>query len=151
MRRKRVLILLIVLAIVSLLISSALVLRNDTTQAKESETQEETYNGIIAEYGGNGVCEIIVEMGNVERSATTYNNIRIKNNSDTPLQLLDYTTQCRCMWLEFSRETIACGESIDVGLMFDTRGEWGEVGNYMEIITSTQDAPIVLWIAATIP
>ena len=54
------------------------------------------------------------------------------------------------MWLEFERKPIAPKESIDIELTFDSRGEWGSVGNYMEIVTSTEDMPIVLWIGAEI-
>ena len=64
--------------------------------------------------------------------------------------LVDYSTQCRCMWLEFDRSPIAEGDSRDIELYFDSRGEWGSVGNYMEITTSRDDAPVVLWISAEV-
>jgi hypothetical protein len=53
------------------------------------------------------------------------------------------------MWLEYSREPISEGTYTDVELTFDSRGEWGTVGNYMEITTSSS-RPIVLWIGAEI-
>ena len=52
--------------------------------------------------------------------------------------------------LEIDRTPIAQGDYRDIELIFDSRGEWGSVGNYMEITTSTEGAPIVLWIAAEI-
>jgi hypothetical protein len=54
------------------------------------------------------------------------------------------------MWLEFNRDVVAENESIDIVLSFDSRGEWGSVGNYMEIATSCDAAPIVLWIGAEV-
>ena len=88
-------------------------------------------------------------MGAVLPSTTVTKTIRITNCSTTPLVLVDYSTQCRCMWLEYSREPIAENEYRDIELVFDSRGEWGSVGNYMEITTSGEH-PIVLWIGAEI-
>ena len=157
MKQRRAIIVGIVIAALSLLVNlSALVLRIADTErdnrkrANENSAVEDRYTGVIAEYNGDGVCEVIVDMGTVMRSSTTSQNMRITNNSDKPLLLLDYSTQCRCIWLEFSREPIAVGDTRDVVLTFDSRGEWGTVGNYMEITTSNENKPIVLWIGAEI-
>lgn len=109
-----------------------------------------TFNGTTAEYYGKEYCEVIVDLGDVRRSATVEEYIRLTNLSDSPIVLLDYSTQCRCMWLDFDRKPIAPNESVDIVLTFDSRGEWGSVGNFMEITTSVESAPIVLWIGAEI-
>ena len=117
----------------------------------ESNTVESSpFNGITAEYHGKEYCEVVVDLGNVRPSATTHETIRITNCSDSPIVLLDYSTLCRCMWLEFDRKPIAPNESVDIILTFDSRGEWGSVGNFMEITTSVESAPIVMWISAKI-
>ena len=157
MKQRRVLIVRIVIAALALILSlSALVLRivdsesDNRQRAKEISAVEEKYIDTIAEYSGEEVCEVVVDLGAVMRSSTVSQTIRIVNKTTTPLVLLDYTTQCRCMWLDFEREPIAPNESVDIVLSFDSRGEWGSVGNYMEITTSTENAPIVLWIGAEI-
>lgn len=142
-------------AVVAILIVVASVLRIvdseiDNRARKAAEQTEESFSGIVAEYRGESVCEVLVELGEVISSSTVSKNIRIINNSTTPLVLIDYSTLCRCMWLEYSREPIAVGESRDMELVFDSRGEWGTVGNYIEITTSVDGAPIVLWIDAEI-
>ena len=117
----------------------------------ESNTVESSpFNGITAEYYGKEYCEVIVNLGDVRRSATVEEYIRLTNHSDSPIVLLDYSTQCRCMWLDFDRKPIAPNESVDIVLTFDSRGEWGSVGNFMEITTSVESAPIVMWIGAEI-
>lgn len=131
----------------------ALILRIVDSEIDNNRRETELsqpYTGLVAEYNGNDVCEVLVEMGAVKASSTVSKNIRIINHSTTPLVLVDYSTLCRCMWLEYSREPIAAGDSRDIELVFDSRGEWGSVGNYMEIMTSAEGAPIVLWIAAEI-
>ena len=146
MKHKRVLILALLLAVISLLLNISSILRSEPKE----DVVKSDYTGIVAEYSGNGVCEVIVDLGSVMRSAVATETIRLVNQSDSPLLLLDYSTQCRCMWLKFERKPIAPKESIDIELTFDSRGEWGSVGNYMEIVTSTEDMPIVLWIGAEI-
>ena len=143
----------IIIAVVAAMVSVALILRIvdseiDNYHRDKGETSDE-YNGLIAEYNGKDICEVLVDFGDVTPSSTVVNNIRIVNRCTTPLILLDHTTQCRCMWLEYSREPITEGTYTDVELTFDSRGEWGTVGNYMEITTSS-GRPIVLWIGAEI-
>lgn len=104
---------------------------------------------IVAEVDDD-LCEVLVEFGSVPRSSTTTKTIRVVNKGSTPLVLLDFSTQCRCMWLDLSDKSIDCGDYCDITLSFDSRGEWGSVGNYMELITSRDNAPIVLWIAAEV-
>lgn len=143
----------IIIAVVAAMVSVALILRIvdseiDNYHGDKGETSDE-YNGLIAEYNGEDICEVLVDFGNVTHSSTVVKNIRIVNRCTTPLILLDHTTQCRCMWLEYSRKPITEGTYTDVELTFDSRGEWGTVGNYMEITTSS-GRPIVLWIGAEI-
>lgn len=144
MRSKRALILQLLLAVVALILSLVAIFRSD-----EEESAESGFTGLVAEYSGS-VCEVIVDMGYVAPSSLSTHTIRIVNASTTPLVPLDYTTQCRCMWLDFERQPIAVGESFDMVLTFDSRGEWGVVGNYIEVATSNDSAPIVIWISAEI-
>ena len=141
----------IVAVVVALLSVVALVLICNTNHKESLEQAPEVeYNGIVAEYNGEGVCEVLVDMGYVKASSTTITNIRIINRSSAPLVLLDYSTQCRCMWLDLNREPIALGDKCDIELYFDSRGEWGSVGNFMEITTSNETSPVVLWIGAEV-
>lgn len=133
------------MAAVALILSLVSIFRSD----REEDTAESSFTGLVAEYSGD-VCEVIVDMGYVAPSSLSTHTIRIVNASTTPLVPLDYTTQCRCMWLDFERQPIAVGESFDMVLTFDSRGEWGVVGNYIEVATSNDSAPIVIWISAEI-
>ena len=138
---------LVVIAIAIVAIGSALaLLQRDNITTEEAAS----LNAITAEYHGAEYCEVIVDFGHVKSSTTVQKSIHLTNLSDSPIVLLDYSTQCRCMWLEFDRTPIAPNESSDITLTFDSRGEWGVVGNYMEITTSIGSAPIVLWIGAEI-
>ena len=123
---------------------------DNSRRAKERAAVDEAFDGVTAEVLKSGECEVMVDLGVVPYATTVSQRIHLVNHSTEPLQLLDHTTQCRCMWLEFEHEPIAVGESGDVVLYFDSRGEWGVVGNYMEIVTSRDDRPIAIWIGAEV-
>ena len=144
----------IALAIVGVVVVVFYIIRiidstHDNNQ-REMEATSEAFDGIIAEVTTGEICEVLVDLGQVPYSCTTTTLIRVVNGTNEPLVLLNNTTQCRCMWLEFDREPIAVGGTTDVTLYFDSRGEWGSIGNYMEITTSQESLPIVLWIGAEI-
>lgn len=150
MKRKAVI---IIATIAVALLAFAVIRIVDSTMdnnRRDEEVVEALFEGIVAEVEDDGVCEVLVDMGTVPCSSTTTTTIRLVNSSAEPLVLLDYSTQCRCMWLEFDRKPIEIGDSRDVTLSFDSRGEWGSVGNYMEIATSREASPIVLWIGAQV-
>ena len=96
------------------------------------------------------VAEVMVDFGDVPYSKCVTKSIIIENDTDAPIVLLDYDTTCRCTWLTLPKTAIAPKKSAEVTITFDSRGEWGSVGNYMEITTSHDSAPIVLWIGAEI-
>lgn len=136
----------VIAAMVALVLHVAdFVIDDHHSEVAQTEIESDT---IIAEYNGNNVCEVLVELGSVKTSSITSKSIRVVNSSSAPLVLVDHTTLCRCMDLQYSRESIGVGEYEDITLTFDSRGEWGNVGNYMEIITSVENTPIVLWIDA---
>ena len=139
----------VVLVVIVAGVALALLIQRDCDKAENIE-QTTAFNGIEVEYRGEEYCEVIVDFGDVLRSSIISKTIRLTNHSDYPIVLLDYTTQCRCMWLEFERKPLASNETTDIILTFDSRGEWGSVGNYMEITTSAEGAPIVMWIGAEI-
>ena len=128
----------------------ALVLRNVDSVAEANEQSIAEFEGVEAVYDGGAVCEVLVDMGFVSRSSTATETIRVTNRCTTPLVLVDYSTQCRCMWLEYSREPIAENEYRDIELVFDSRGEWGSVGNYLSIETSNKECEVAIWMGAEI-
>ena len=51
---------------------------------------------------------------------------------------------------DMPREAIQPGDYADLTLSFDPRGEWGVIGNYINILTSTPGSEVVMWISAEI-
>lgn len=103
-----------------------------------------------AEVCEGGVCEVLADFGEVERSALSHRIIRLENSTDEPLALLDYRATCKCVWLTLPTKAIPAGGYADVTITYDSRGEWGSVGNYISIESSNQSCKIAVWMAAEI-
>lgn len=105
---------------------------------------------LVAELSEGATSEVVVDFGVVEPRSIAEREIRVVNQTDNPLVLLDYSTTCRCTTLEFDRKPIGPGGEAVVVLTFDSRGEWGGVGNFLEITTSNPECGFVVWMGATV-
>ena len=105
---------------------------------------------LVAELTIGAASEVLVELGAVAPRSITTRDIRIVNTTDAPIVLLDYETTCRCTTLDFPRTPIAAGGEVVAVLSFDSRGEWGGVGNFLSIETSNEECAVVVWMSAEV-
>jgi hypothetical protein len=105
---------------------------------------------LVAELTEGATSEVLADFGVVEPRSISSLDIRIVNTTDSPIVLLDYETTCRCTTLEFDRTPIAAGGEAVAVLTFDSRGEWGSVGNFLSIETSNEECAVVVWMSAHI-
>lgn len=96
------------------------------------------------------VSEVLLELGDVEPSTTTVKEICVVNKTDAPIVLLDYQATCRCVWLDLPKHAIAPEESAVVKFFFDSRGEYGSIGNYISVMTSDNECEIAIWMSAEV-
>lgn len=111
------------------------------------ETEPEVLRAELAE---GYTAEVIAEFGVVEVRSVVDMPIRVKNTTNEPIVLLDYSTTCRCTTLALPRTAIEAGGECEVVLSFDSRGEWGSVGNFLEVTTSNPECGFVVWMAAMV-
>lgn len=119
--------------------------RDGDTVAEEVVVEE-----LVAELTVGATSEVLVDLGSVAPRSITTREIRIVNNTDEPVVLLDYETTCRCTTLEFERTPIEAGGHAVAVLKFDSRGEWGGVGNFLSIETSNEECSVVVWMSAEV-
>ena len=108
------------------------------------------YQGIAATIRTDSITELLVEFEDVSYGATATQTIRLHNNGDAPLSLLSYKSTCRCTWVELPNKAIAPGDFGELELLFDSRGEYGSVGNYVDIATSDSRSRIGIWMSAKV-
>ena len=119
----------------------------EQTEVKETEQQAEVLEAELVE---GSTCEVVVDFGVVESRSMVSRDIRVVNHTDAPIVLLDYETTCRCTTLDLPRMPIEPnGEAVAV-LTFDSRGEWGSVGNFLSITTTNSECGFVIWMGATV-
>lgn len=123
---------------------------NDDNRTATNDNQKCAYSGIEAEIKRDTVCEVLVDLGCVRYSDTVVKNIRLVNKTDAPIALLDYQTTCRCTWLTLPNTAIAPNDYADIELTFDSRGEFGSIGNFLSIETSDESVEVVVWMCAEI-
>lgn len=95
-------------------------------------------------------AEVFADFGVVEPRSAVEMPIRVVNATDEPIVLLDYSTTCRCTTLDLPHNPIEVGGVCEVVLTFDSRGEWGGVGNFLDITTSNPECGFVVWMGATV-
>ena len=125
-------------------------LTDDGTHEIVAEVADNVAEELIAELTEGATSEVLVDFGVVEPRSVATRNIRVVNHTDAPIVLLDYDTTCRCTTLELDRTPIAPGGEVMVVLSFDSRGEWGSVGNFLDIATSNPECGFVIWMGATV-
>ena len=108
------------------------------------------YQGIEATIRTDSVTEVLVEFGDVRYSELATKSIRLHNPTTSPLSLLEYKATCRCTWINLPSAPIPAGEYGEAELVFDSRGERGSVGNYIDITTSDPRCHIGIWISAKV-
>ena len=148
--RKRIIIALAVVATVIVALFTFRVYDSTSDNRKREEQQRVEYRGLRAEIKRDSLCEVLVELGSVAYSTTAKKSIRITNLTDAPLALLDFSTTCKCTWLELPNKPIEVGESADVKVVFDSRGEYGSIGNYLSVKCSDERANIAIWVSAEV-
>lgn len=148
--RKRIIIALGVIAVVVVALCAFRVYDSTSDNRKREEQQRVEYRGLRAGIKRDSLCEVLVELGSVAYSTTAKKSIRITNLTDAPLALLDFSTTCKCTWLELPNKPIEVGESADVKVVFDSRGEYGSIGNYLSVKCSDERANIAIWVSAEV-
>ena len=118
------------------------------TKPAEQHAEEPKIEVLVAELSVGVTSEVLVDFGSVEPRSVVSRDICIVNTTDEPIVLLDYDTTCRCTTLEFERKPIAAGEETIAVLTFDSRGEWGSVGNFLSVTTSNEECAMVVWMSA---
>ncbi|MBQ8774844.1 MAG: DUF1573 domain-containing protein [Alistipes sp.] len=148
--RKRIIIALGVIAVVVVALFAFRVYDSTSDNRKREEQQKVEYRGLRAEIKRDSLCEVLVELGSVAYSTTVEKSIRFTNLTDAPLALLDFSATCKCIWLELPNKPIEVGESADVKVVFDSRGEYGSIGNYLSVKCSDERANIAIWVSAEV-
>ena len=87
-----------------------------TKSDAESVACETAPEVLRAELAEGYTAEVIAEFGVVEARSVVDMPIRVKNTTNEPIVLLDYSTTCRCTTLALPRTAIEAGGECEVVL-----------------------------------
>lgn len=148
--RRRIVIALVAVALLVVALFVFRVYDSESDNRRREEQAKVKYRGIRADIRRDSLSEVMVELGSVAYSTTAEKSIRFTNHTDAPIALLDFTTTCKCTWLELPNKPIEVGESADVKVIFDSRGEYGSIGNYLSVKCSDERVNIAIWVSAEV-
>ena len=148
--RRRIVIALVAVALLVVALFVFRVYDSESDNRRREEQAKIEYRGLRADIRRDSLSEVMVELGSVAYSTTAEKSIRFTNLTDAPIAFLDFTTTCKCTWLELPNKPIEVGESADVKVVFDSRGEYGSIGNYLSVKCSDERANIAIWVSAEV-
>ena len=148
--RRRIVIALVAVALLVVALFVFRVYDSESDNRRREEQAKVEYRGLRSDIKRDSLSEVMVEFGSVAYSTTVEKSIRFTNLTDAPIALLDFTTTCKCTWLELPNKPIEVGESADVKVVFDSRGEYGSIGNYLSVKCSDERANIAIWVSAEV-
>ena len=148
--RRRIVIALVAVALLVVALFVFRVIDSESDNRRREEQAKVEYRGLRSDIKRDSLSEVMVEFGSVAYSTTSEKSIRFTNLTDAPIALLDFTTTCKCTWLELPNKPIEVGESADVKVVFDSRGEYGSIGNYLSVKCSDERANIAIWVSAEV-
>ena len=143
----------LLLALILMGVSCGLMPKQEADNGAEDVAAEQVSDAVeelVAELAVGATIEVLADFGVVEPRSIATREIRVVNSTDSPIVLIDYDTTCRCTTLELDRKPIEPGGETMVILSFDSRGEWGSVGNFLSIATSNPECAIVIWMSAEV-
>lgn len=143
----------LIIACVSIVVVVGVILttmRTKVATAPEAQSSSLPYSDYSAEIRTDSITELLVEFGDVPYSATAVKSIRLKNTTDKPLVFVDYQATCRCTTIDLPQKAIEPNEWAEAELMFDSRGEYGSVGNHIVVNTSDELCVISIWTSAEV-
>lgn len=120
-----------------------------TTAAQSLGTAGSFYGVTVELHKGARSCDTVA-MGSMHEGERVVRKIRFVNRSDEPLTLVDYRSSCGCTSIALPRHAIAPEAFADADCIFDSRGEYGEQLNVVEIAASDAATTAVLLIEAEV-
>lgn len=148
MSSRRIYIVLVIVAVA--VITLALVLRIGRPSPSVAPSDNEQYEGLAVEILPDSVTELSLEFGRVHHPSLVSKSVRIYNRTSETLALLSCDATCRCVWADLPNGAIEPNGYVDVRVWFDSKGEYGYIGNFARIHTSMKSSNIALWIDAEV-
>lgn len=91
-----------------------------------------------------------LSLGRMQQGELLKQRIRLVNECSEPIVISHHRTTCGCTEAEYERQPIGVGESADITISYDSRGEWGWRMQLLELTLARKDYPIKIYIDAEV-
>lgn len=89
-------------------------------------------------------------LGKLRHGETVVKEFFVKNAADAPFLISNVDSDCGCIMTQYDRSPLRPGESRQLAVSFDSRGYRGFVVKKIEVLTSLNRKPLVIFIEATV-
>lgn len=91
-----------------------------------------------------------VRFGHLRPGEIAVQRLWIENASKHPVAIVSYARSCGCTSLEFDSQPLAPGESRQIAITFDSRGESGWQLKTLDIVLAGAERPLRLFVEADV-
>lgn len=96
-----------------------------------------------------GVSDTL-RFGHLYAGETAVKSFVLRNETSSPIVILDTETNCRCTTFDYTRRPVLAGSETVITASFDSRGEWGWQFKLVKFILSGTGVPMRIYIEAEV-
>ncbi len=104
----------------------------------------------VAELTDSAAAVDTLDFGRMRSGETVEQTIGLRNASQRPMVVLRTETSCGCTAVDFDRAPVRSGDTLAVGIRFDSRGFEGWQWKRVLIYTSLSDSPVTVYVESEV-
>lgn len=104
----------------------------------------------VAELSDSAAVVDTLDFGRMRSGEIVEQTVGLRNGSSRPLVVLHTETSCGCTALDFDRAPVRSGDTLAVGIRFDSRGFEGWQWKRILIYTSLSESPVTVYVEAEV-
>lgn len=94
-------------------------------------------------------CDTL-RLGRMRSGEVIEQSIGLRNDSHTPMVITRTETSCGCTALDYTTQPVAEGDTVRIGVRFDSQGFYGWQFKRVRVYTSADVRPITFYIEAEV-
>lgn len=96
-----------------------------------------------------GVSDTL-RFGRLHSGEKAVKSFILRNESSSPVVILDTETSCHCTSFDYTRRPLLAGDETEITASFDSSGEWGWQFKLVKFILSGARAPMRIYVEAEV-
>ncbi len=91
-----------------------------------------------------------LRIGRLHSGETAVSTLQFINGTSEPVVITSYERSCGCTTLEYDARPLLPGETKQLRVIFDSRGEWGWQFRAISVVLTGREQPLRLFVEADV-